>query len=56
MKSILELNETKVPAVRMDSSLNKYDDVVLFPKKLEKANKMLKESNFADVIKKKKSK
>lgn len=53
MKSILELNETKVPAVRIDSTLNKYDKVVLFPEKLEKANAMLKNSNLADVIGKK---
>ncbi len=54
MKSILELNETKVPAVRIDPTLNKYDDVVLFPEKLEKANKMLETSNFKEFIAKKK--
>ena len=53
MKTILELNKTKVPAVRIDPALNKYDKVVLFPEKLAKANDMLKNSNFAKVIGKK---
>ena len=55
MKSILELNETKVPAVRIDSTLNKYDKVILLPEKLEKANAMLKNTNFANIIGKKHS-
>lgn len=55
MKSILELNETKVPAVKIDPALTHYEKVVLFPEKLAKANDMLKKSNFADVIAKKKS-
>ncbi|HEY5326837.1 MAG TPA: hypothetical protein VIJ27_07540 [Mucilaginibacter sp.] len=37
MKSILELNDKKVPVVRVDKSLNKYSGVVLFPEKVEKA-------------------
>jgi hypothetical protein len=53
MKSILELNETKVPAVRIDPALNKYDKVVLFPEKLAKANEMLKTTNFVEIIGKK---
>jgi hypothetical protein len=53
MKSILELNKTKVPAVRINPALNKYDKVVLFPEKLAKANEMLAKTNFADFIKKK---
>lgn len=28
--------------LKVDASLNKYDDVVLFPDKLEKANEMLR--------------
>lgn len=50
MKSILELNETKVPAVKIDPTLNKYDKIVLFPEKLAKANDMLKNSNFTEVL------
>ncbi len=42
MKIIKEIKRRKIPIVRVDKSLNKYDDVVLFPDKLEKANEMLK--------------
>ncbi len=31
-----------VSVVRIDKSLNKYDNVVLFPKKVEKANEMMR--------------
>ena len=41
MKIIKELKKRKVPIVKIDKSLNKYDDIVLFPDKLEKANQML---------------
>ena len=39
--NIKELNEKKVPVVKIDKSLDKYNDVVLFPEKLEKANQTL---------------
>ncbi|MCX6351793.1 MAG: hypothetical protein NTX03_08015 [Bacteroidetes bacterium] len=42
MTTIKELNKKKVPIVRIDKSLNKYNDVVLFPDKVEKANEMLR--------------
>ena len=42
MKITTELNKRKVPIVRIDKSLNKYDNIVLFPDKLEKANQMLR--------------
>ena len=38
MRTIKELNKKKAPIVIIDESLDKYDDVVLFPEKLEKAN------------------
>ncbi len=41
MKIIAELKKRKIPIVRIDESLNKYDNIVLFPDKLEKANKLL---------------
>lgn len=41
-----EISEKKVPAVRIDHLLDKYDNIVLFPKKLEKANENLKKSGF----------
>jgi len=31
-----------VPVVRIDESLDKYDDIVLFPDKVAKANEMLR--------------
>ena len=40
--NIKELNKKKVPIVKIDKSLNKYNGIVLFPDKLEKANNMLK--------------
>lgn len=42
MKIITELRKRKIPIVRIDKSLNKYDDIVVFPDKLEKANEMLR--------------
>lgn len=42
MKTVHDLNKSKVPIVRIDPSLEQYRDKVLFPEKLAKANKMLK--------------
>lgn len=42
MKVTKELKTRKIPIVRIDKALNKFDDVVLFPDKLEKANEMLR--------------
>ena len=42
MDIIKEIKRRKVPIVRIDNSLNKYDNIVLFPEKLEKVNEMLK--------------
>jgi hypothetical protein len=42
MKTIQELNKSKVPIVAIDPSLDKYRDKTPFPEKLAKANKMLK--------------
>ena len=42
MKVIAEITKRKIPIVRIDSSLNKYDDAILFPDKFERANEMLK--------------
>jgi len=47
-KNIVEMNVTeeikkrKIPVVRVDKSLNIFDDKILFPDKLEKANDMLR--------------
>ncbi|MBX3164308.1 MAG: hypothetical protein KF900_07480 [Bacteroidetes bacterium] len=42
MKLTTKLKKRKTPIVKIDTSLNKYDEVILFPDKLEKANQMLK--------------
>lgn len=42
MKIRNEIKKRKIPIVRVDDSLNEYDNKVLFPEKLEKANEMLK--------------
>lgn len=42
MTVINELKKRKIPIVKIDKSLNKFDDKILFPDKLEKANEMLR--------------
>lgn len=42
MNVIKDLKKRKFPIIKIDKSLDKYDDKILFPKKLEKANEMLK--------------
>ena len=44
MITILEINEKKVPAIRIDHALDEYDNVILFPEKLVKANEKIKKS------------
>jgi hypothetical protein len=52
MKSILELNQKKVPVVRIDKSLNKFSDKVLFPEKVAKAKQAFEKLGLP-VVKKK---
>lgn len=42
MKIEKELKKRKIPIVAIDKSLDKYDDKIIFPEKLEKTNDMLK--------------
>jgi hypothetical protein len=51
MKSILELNDKKIPVVRIDKSLNKYSDVVLFPEKVKKAKQAYEKLGLPDLKK-----
>lgn len=51
MKNILELNKKKVPVVRIDKSLNKYRNVVLFPEKVEKARRSIERLGLPDLSK-----
>ena len=44
--NISELNKNKIPIVKIDKKLEKFRDKVLFPKKLEKANKTLARVGF----------
>lgn len=55
MKNMFEINKKKVPAVRIDAALDKYDNIVLFPDKLEKANDQLKKSGLPKLPRKKQS-
>ena len=41
-RTVSEIKKRKTPTVRIDNTLNKYDDKILFPNKLEKANEMLR--------------
>jgi len=41
MKTVKELNESKVPIVILDRALDKLNDVVLFPEKVEIAKETL---------------
>ncbi len=42
MKTIKELIKRKAPVVIVDESLDKYNDIILFPDKVTKANEMLR--------------
>ena len=35
------INKGKTPIIRIDNKLDKYENLVLFPKKLQKANTLL---------------
>ena len=50
MKITKELKKRKIPIVAIDKSLDKYDDKILFPKKLEKANEMLKKIGLPKIV------
>ncbi len=42
MKTIQELNEKKIPIVRINNSLKKYKTMPIFQEKVDKANEMLR--------------
>ena len=46
MKTIAELNASKIPLVIIDKRLNSLDDVVLFPEKVEKAKKIIEKTGL----------
>lgn len=47
-KFIRELNESKVPIVIIDPSLEKYRDIILFPEKLARAEDLLKNAKLPE--------
>lgn len=46
-----EINTKKKPIVLIDKSLDFFNDKVLFPKKVEKANEMLKKTGLPKMSK-----
>jgi hypothetical protein len=42
MKAIKELNDKKIPIVRIDNTLEKYKTMPLFQEKVDKANEVLR--------------
>ena len=49
MKTIQELNNSKVPIVAIDPSLSKYVAKTPFPEKLAKANEILKTAKLPNM-------
>lgn len=49
--SIEDLNKAKIPVVKIDKKLEKLRGKVLFPEKLELANKLLSKAKFPEPIK-----
>ncbi len=47
-----DINTRKKPIVLIDKSLDFFNDITLFPKKVEKANKMLKNIGLPKMDKK----
>ncbi len=52
MKKIEELNKSKLPIVKIDKSLGKYKDKILFKEKVEKANEALRNVGLPKVLQK----
>ncbi len=55
MKKIEELNRSNLPIVKIEKSLNKYKDKVLFKEKVEKANETLKKVGLPKKLQKSKA-
>ena len=52
MENIKELNDKKIPVVRIDNSLEKYLKMPLFQDKVEKANEALRNIGLPKLVKK----
>lgn len=47
--TITKLNNSKLPIIPIDKSIEKYRGKVLFPKKLKKANEILSKSDLPKI-------
>jgi hypothetical protein len=54
MKTIEQLNQSKVPVIVFDKNLEKFRNEVLFPEKLAKANEILERVGLPKAAKQKK--
>jgi hypothetical protein len=54
MKTIEQLNQSKVPVIVFDKNLEKFRNQVLFPEKLAKANEILERVGLPKAAKQKK--
>ncbi len=52
MKTGEKINKKNLFHARVDPSMDKYKDVILFPEKLKQANENLKKTNILEFIKK----
>ena len=52
MKTIQELNERKIPIVRINNDLKKYKIMPIFQEKVDKANEMLRTVGLPKLAKK----
>jgi hypothetical protein len=50
MKTIQELNEKKIPIIRIDNSLEKYKTMPIFQDKVDNANEMLRTIGLPKLI------
>jgi hypothetical protein len=50
MKSLKELNDKKIPIVRIDNSLEKYVEMPIFQDKVNKANEALRTIGLPKLI------
>ena len=50
MKTIKEINQKKVPIVRIDNSLEKFKKMPIFQDKVDKANEVLKKVGLPKLV------
>jgi uncharacterized protein (DUF433 family) len=50
-QAVVVLDTAKEFVINIDPSLDKYDDIILFPNELAKANEQLKKSNLSELLK-----